>query len=354
MSHFWNPLVKKLTPYVPGEQSTEKIVAKLNTNENPYAPSPLAIKAMEEALSIQLKRYPDSHSISLRKALADYYQLSINQIFVGNGSDEVLAHAFQALFKPEAPILFPDLTYGFYPVYANLYNLETELVPLDKSFGIDVRTYSKPNGGIIFPNPNAPTGLYLGLEAIEALLQANTESVVIIDEAYIDFGGESAIALIDRHPNLLVIQTLSKSRSLAGIRVGFAFGHPDLIEGLNRVKNSFNSYPMDQIALAGAQAAIEDKAYFNHTIAKVIESREWLTNALYTLGFEAISSMANFVLATHKKKPAEAIYLALKEKGILVRHFKQKRIENYLRISIGTEEENKLLIEHLKDIIENS
>jgi len=269
------------------------------------------------------------------------------QVFVGNGSDEVLAHAFQALLKHEAPLLFPDITYSFYPVYCGLYGIEYQAVALDHEFRIDVADYARPNGGIIFPNPNAPTGCLLALDAIERLLQANPDSVVLVDEAYIDFGGTSAIALVDRYPNLLVTQTLSKSRSLAGLRVGLAVGHPDLIEALERIKNSFNSYPLDRIAIAGAAAAFEDRDYFERTCQQVIASRETVVDALRERGFEVLPSSANFIFARHPQRDAAALAAELREQGIIVRHFKQPRIDQFLRITIGTPEQNQALLQAL-------
>ncbi len=279
MSKFWSPFVKDLVPYVPGEQPKLSKLVKLNTNENPYGPSPKAIAAMQAELNDDLRLYPDPNGERLKQAVADYYGVSSKQVFVGNGSDEVLAHAFHGLFQHGQPLLFPDISYSFYPVYCGLYGIDFVQVPLDEQFQIRVEDYARPNGGIIFPNPNAPTGRVLALQAIEQLLKANPHSVVLVDEAYIDFGGETAISLVDQYPNLLVTQTLSKSRSLAGLRVGIAVGHPDLIEALERIKNSFNSYPLDRLAIAGAAAAFEDKAYFQQTCRQVIDSRERQTNA---------------------------------------------------------------------------
>jgi histidinol-phosphate aminotransferase len=353
MSQFWQPLIRELTPYTPGEQPDDwqLIKAKLNTNENPYPASPKALAAMRDATNADLKRYPDSDSKTLCRAAAKAYGLQPENVFIGNGSDEVLAHIFQGLFSKESPILFPDVTYSFYPVYANLYQLSTKLIPLDESFSINVQDYFQPNGGIIFPNPNAPTGKYLPLNAIESLLQKNSDSVVVVDEAYIDFGGESATSLVNKYPQLVVTQTLSKSRSLAGIRVGFAFASPEIIEGLNRVKNSFNSYPIDSLAQAGGFAALEDQDYFEQTTQKIIASREKLSLALATLDFEVIPSKANFVLAKPTRCHAKWLFEQLKSRGILVRYFSQPRTEEYLRISIGTEEENQWLIDEIEDLL---
>lgn len=350
MSKFWSPFVKDLVPYVPGEQPKLAKLVKLNTNENPYGPSPKAIAAMQAELNDNLRLYPDPNSDRLKQAVADYYGVQIAQVFVGNGSDEVLAHAFHGLFQHGQPLLFPDISYSFYPVYCGLYGIDFVQVPLDEQFQIRVEDYARPNGGIIFPNPNAPTGCGLALEAIERLLKANPETVVLVDEAYIDFGGETAISLVDKYPNLLVSQTLSKSRSLAGLRVGIAVGHPDLIEALERIKNSFNSYPLDRMAIAGAAAAFEDKAYFEQTCQRVIDSREAVVAGLEQLGFEVLPSQANFVFARHPGKDAATLAAGLREQGVIVRHFKQQRIAQFLRITIGTPEQNQALLDALQGL----
>ena len=347
MSKFWSPFVKELVPYVPGEQPKIANLVKLNTNENPYGPSPKAIAAMHAELGDSLRLYPDPNSDRLKQSVADHYGVTTAQVFVGNGSDEVLAHNFHGLFQHGRPLLFPDVTYSFYPVYCGLYGIPFETVPLDERFQIRVEDYARPNGGIIFPNPNAPTGCLLTLDAVEALLNGSPDSVVVVDEAYIDFGGESAIALVDRYPNLLVTQTLSKSRSLAGLRVGLAVGHPDLIEALERIKNSFNSYPLDRMAIAGAAAAFDDRAWFDETRQRVIYSREQLVAALEARGFEVLPSAANFVFARHPGKDAAGIAAGLREKGVIVRHFKQARIAQFLRITIGTPEQNQALLDAL-------
>ena len=344
MSKFWSPFVKDLVPYVPGEQPKLSKLVKLNTNENPYGPSPRAIAAMQAELNDNLRLYPDPNGERLKQAVATYYGVQPAQVFVGNGSDEVLAHAFHGLFQHGQPLLFPDISYSFYPVYCGLYGIAHETVALDERFQINVADYNRPNGGIIFPNPNAPTGCLLPLQAIEQLLRANTESVVLVDEAYVDFGGESAIALVDRYPNLLVTQTLSKSRSLAGLRVGLAVGPPDLIEALERIKNSFNSYPLDRIAIAGAAAAFEDRAYFQQTCQQVIDSREAVVKVMQGLGFEVLPSAANFIFARHPQRDAATIAASLREQGVIVRHFKQRRIDQFLRITIGTPEQNQALL----------
>lgn len=347
MSKFWSPFVKDLVPYVPGEQPKMTRLVKLNTNENPYPPSPKALAAMQAELNDLLRLYPDPNSDRLKQAVASYYGIQTNQVFVGNGSDEVLGHAFLGLFQQAEPLLFPDITYSFYPVYCGLYGIRFETLALDEQFQIQVEDFKRPNGGIIFPNPNAPTGRLLPLEAIERLLQFNTESVVVVDEAYIDFGGQTAIALVDRYPNLLVIQTLSKSRSLAGLRVGFAVGNPDLIEALERVKNSFNSYPLDRLAIVGAAAAFEDREHFEQTRQAVIQSRELLTAELQARGFEVLPSAANFIFARHPQQDAAQIAAKLREQGVIVRHFKTARIEQFLRITVGTPEQNQALLDAL-------
>ncbi len=352
MSRFWSDIVHKLTPYVPGEQPKVSNLIKLNTNENPYGPSPKVLDALKAQANDDLRLYPDPNADQLKGAIAQYFSVSQDQVFVGNGSDEVLAHAFQGLLKHSEPLLYPDITYSFYPVYCGLYDVPLKTVPLTESFDINVDDFVMPNGGIIFPNPNAPTGKVLELSSIETLLKANAETVVVVDEAYIDFGGESAIALVDQYPNLLVVQTFSKSRSLAGLRVGFAVGHPDLIEGLERVKNSFNSYPLDRFAINGAIAALEDEAYFQQTCSAIVETRERLVEELAALGFDVLPSSANFVFARHKNSKAESIASKLREKAIIVRHFKQERIQDFLRITIGTKEECEALVKALKGVLE--
>jgi histidinol-phosphate aminotransferase len=350
MSKFWSPFVSTLVPYVPGEQPKLSKLIKLNTNENPYGPSPKAIAAMRAIVNDDLRLYPDPNSDLLKQAVVAYYGVQPNQVFLGNGSDEVLAHVFNALFRHGRPLLFPDISYSFYPVYCGLYDIEFDAIALDEQFQIRVEDYAKPNGGIIFPNPNAPTGCLLALEAVEQMLKANPDSVVVVDEAYIDFGGETAIGLVDRYPNLLVTQTLSKSRSLAGLRVGLAVGHPDLIEALERVKNSFNSYPLDRLAIVGATAAFEDREYFDSTCQRVIDSRDVLVKQLEAKGFEVLPSAANFIFARHPQHDAAGLAAKLREQGVIVRHFKQERIAQFLRISIGTPEQNQALVDGLGDL----
>lgn len=351
MNKFWNPLVNALTPYVPGEQPKIANLVKLNTNENPYGPSPKAIAAMQASLNNDLRLYPDPSADLLKESVARYYAIDKSMVFVGNGSDEVLAHVFHGLLKHKQPIFFPDITYSFYPVYCGLYDVAFETLPLDEKFALRVEDYFRPNGGIIFPNPNAPTGVLTSLQDIEKLLQKNTESVVVIDEAYIDFGGESAVSLTQHYPNLLVIQTLSKSRSLAGLRVGVAIGHADLIEALERIKNSFNSYPLGRMAIAGAAAAFEDVEYFRQTTTSVISSRNALCEDLSTLGFDVLPSAANFVFARHPEQDGAMLTQALRERSVIVRHFRAPRIDQYLRITIGSPEQNAALVAALKTIL---
>jgi histidinol-phosphate aminotransferase len=348
---YWSKIVSELDPYVPGEQPALSNLVKLNTNENPYGPSPKVLAAISASLGDELRLYPDPSGGVLKQAIAKYYTLNTNQVFVGNGSDEVLAHIFQALLKHELPILFPDITYSFYPVYCGLYQVSCESVPLAEDLTLQVDDYKKANGGIIFPNPNAPTGRLLPLVDIEMLLQYNQDSVVVVDEAYIDFGGESAVTLVDRYPNLLVTQTLSKSRSLAGLRVGFAVGHPSLIDALERVKNSFNSYPLDRLAIVGGVAALEDEDYFQETCEAVTDSREQVTLALSALGFHVLPSAANFVFATHPQFNAAELSAGLRQQGVIVRHFQQPRIDQYLRITIGNTEQNKQLLDVLTEVL---
>jgi len=352
MSTLWSPAIHTLQPYVPGEQPKQKRLLKLNTNECPHPPSLKAILAMNTVADESLRLYPDPESSLLKTAIAENYKVSPEQVFVGNGSDEVLAHAFNAFFRQTLPICFPDITYSFYPVYCGLFNIKYEAVPLDHKFRICLREFPKHNGGVIFANPNAPTGIALGLEDIETFLQKNTNTVVIVDEAYVDFGGESAVELIHRYKNLLVVQTLSKSRSLAGLRVGYGIGDVDLIAGLERVKNSFNSYPLNRFAQVGAVASIEDSEHFTQVCALIIQSRKWLSDELKKLGFEVLPSSANFVFVQHSHLSAADLAGNLRSKNILVRHFAKPRIENFLRITVGTQSECEFLIQNMKEIVE--
>lgn len=355
MSRFWSQVVNDLTPYVPGEQPKIANLIKLNTNENPFPPSPKVLAAIQAELgndAARLRLYPDPNADLLKAAIARKHNVTPDQIFVGNGSDEVLAHVFMALLKHEAPILFPDITYSFYPVYCGLYNINFQTLALAEDFSINPEDYcGQPNGGIIFPNPNAPTGRLLSLDAIECILQNNPDSSVIVDEAYVDFGGKTAIPLVAHYDNLLVVHTLSKSRSLAGMRVGFAVGHSALIEALERVKNSFNSYPLDRLAIVAAIAAMDDSAHFDTCCQAVIETRESLTAELTAMGFEVLPSTANFIFARHPKHDAAILAQGLRERNIIVRHFKLPRIDQFLRITIGTATECEALSASLRCIM---
>jgi len=354
MSRFWSPVVQTLTPYVPGEQPQMQRLVKLNTNESPYGPSPKALAAIDDQNNADLRLYPDPEGTKLKQAIASLHGLNPNQVFLGNGSDEVLAHVFAGLLKQSKPVHFPDITYSFYPVYCKLFGIDYQTVPLGNDFEINLTDYKTPNGGIIFPNPNAPTGRAIARSEIEKLLARNTDSVLVIDEAYVDYGTESCIPLLQGSKcpeNLLVVHTLSKSRALAGLRVGFAVGHPALIEGLERVKNSFNSYPLGRLALAGATAAIEDQAHLEASCAKVIQTRQTLVAALDKLGFVTLPSTANFIFTRHPKHAGAKIYQALRDRGIIVRHFKSARIEEFLRITIGTDEQSQELISALQEIL---
>ena len=353
---FWSPDVRELEPYVPGEQPKIQNLLKLNTNENPYPPSPKVVEAVQKVLvnsADVLRLYPDPDASELKQAIAKQQKVAVENIFVGNGSDEVLAHIFKAFFVQDKPILYPDITYSFYPVYSQFFGIaaKTKILPLNDNFEIVVDDYKQPNGGIIITNPNAPTSIALGLSAIEEVLQANPDSVVVIDEAYVDFGAESAVSLVEKYENLVVCQTTSKSRSLAGLRVGFAIAQPHLIAALEAVKNSFNSYPMDRFAIAAAVASFEDQEYFEAQNAKVIASREKLTQQLTALGFKVLPSSANFIFTTLASKDAGELATALREKGIIVRYFNKPRINQYLRITIGTDEQNQRLVDTLKNDI---
>jgi histidinol-phosphate aminotransferase len=354
MSIFWSDIVHHLTPYVPGEQPQIGGLVKLNTNENPYPPSPRVLEALRAEVGDTLRLYPEPTGKLLRTAVAQQMRLTLEQVFVGNSSDEVLAHCFMALLNHGArPLLFPDISYAFYPVYCGLYGITHRTVPLDAQLGLNVDDYLKHTdaGAIIFPNPNAPTGRALPRAEIERLLRARPEVLVVIDEAYVDFGAESAVPLIDAHPNLLVVQTLSKSRSLAGLRVGYAMGQAPLIEALTRVKDSFNSYPLDRLATAGAIAAMEDTPYFERTRRAVIDSRERLAAALRALQFEVLPSQANFLFVRHLAHRGADLAAALRERGILVRRFDQPaRIADFLRITIGTDAQCDALVKALTEI----
>lgn len=350
----WSPAVRGLHAYVPGEQPQGTGWIKLNTNECPYPPSPRVLEAVQGAADERLRLYPDPTALALRQTIAKRFALTPEQVFVGNGSDEVLAHAFCALLRHGRPVLFPDVSYSFYPVYCALYGIEPQPVPLDADFRVRVADYRRGNGGIVLPNPNAPTGIALPLSELTQLLEGNPGSVVVIDEAYVDFGAESAVTLIDRFPQLLVVRTLSKSAALAGLRVGFAMGHASLIEALNVVKDSFNSYPLDRLALAGAQAAIEDDGHLQALAERIAASRQWLVQQLDGMGFDCLPSSANFLFVRHASARAADLFSALRERRILVRHFKQPRIDNHLRITIGTQAECEALVDALRHILSTS
>lgn len=351
---FWSPEVRELEPYVPGEQPKIQNLLKLNTNENPYPPSPKVVEAVQAVLTHQadaLRLYPDPDATALKHAIAKQQNIEVSQVFVGNGSDEVLAHIFKAFFLQDEPILYPDITYSFYPVYSQFFGTKTKEIPLNDNFEIEVKDYVQPNGGVIITNPNAPTSIALGLAEIEQILKANPDRVVVIDEAYVDFGAESAVSLVNRYENLVVCQTTSKSRSLAGLRVGFALAQSHLIAALEAVKNSFNSYPIDRFAIAAAVASFEDQTYFEEQCQKVISSREKLVDELTVLGFKVLPSKANFIFASHPSHDAGQLAQQLREQGIIVRYFNKPRINQFLRITVGTDEQNERLVHTLKEDI---
>ena len=353
MSRFWSDVVRGLTPYVPGEQTERIDVVKLNTNENPYGPSPRVLEVLRDNINDALRLYPDPVSAELREAIAARFGITPANVFVGNGSDEVLAHTFRALLTHTAPVLFPDLTYSFYPVYCQLFGTPYQQIPLNAQFEIDVDDYMRENGGIVFPNPNAPTGIALDVAQIQRLLEANKDSVVVVDEAYVDFGCESVVPLVSRYPQLLVTHTLSKSHALAGLRVGYAVGHPDLIAGLERVKDSFNSYPLDRLAQKAAIAGIEDVDYVASASRKIVESRGRLTAGLQKLGFEVLPSAANFVLARHGVQDASELSAGLRERGVIVRHFRNPpRVAPYLRMTVGTDAQCNALLAALRELLD--
>ena len=342
--------IRKVEPYVPGEQPQRKVI-KLNTNENPYAPAPGVTKALEEMDTDRLRLYPDPTAAPLVNALADFYHVNPDQVFVGVGSDDVLSMCFLTFFNSEKPIFFPDITYSFYKVWADLYRIPYECQKLDRDFKIVKEDYYKENGGVIFPNPNAPTGLFEELDDVEDIIAHNQDVIVIVDEAYVDFGSQSALPLIEKYENLLIVQTFSKSRSMAGMRIGFAMGSPKLIKYLNDAKYSFNSYTMDRTALAAGVAAVKDQEYFCETCHKIIETREWTKKELSKLGFSFEDSKANFIFATHETCPAEDLFKALRERHIYVRYFPGGRTGNHLRITVGTREEMETFIGFLRDYL---
>ena len=347
----WEENVRKVIPYTPGEQPNQPDMIKLNTNENPYPPAPGVEKALKEMDMDAMRLYPDPAAYDLVHAIAQMYSLKDEQVFVGVGSDDVLAMSFLTFFNSEKSVLFPDITYSFYDVWADLFKIPYERPALDENFHIKKEDYFRENGGVIFPNPNAPTGVEMQLEDVEEIIRHNQDVIVIVDEAYVDFGGKSALPLIEKYDNLLVVQTFSKSRSLAGMRIGFACGNEKLIKYLNDVKYSFNSYTMDRTALAAGVAAVKDQAYFQETCNKIIETREWTKKELKALGFSFQDSVSNFIFAAHETCPAEKIFEALREKHIYVRYFPKGRTNNFLRITIGTQEEMQTFINVLKDYL---
>lgn len=350
MTKFWSETTKRTEPYVPGEQLNDPNIIKLNTNENPYGPSSQVKEAIQDELTRKLHLYPAPDADKLRDEIGSYYNVTKDHIFVGNGSDEVLAFSFMAFFEPHAQIRFPAITYSFYPVYAKLFNIPYEQVPLNRDFTIPAEDFFGAEGGIVIANPNAPTGLYLNVEAVEEIVINNPEHVVIIDEAYIDFAPASAAPLVKQYPNLLIVQTLSKSRSLAGLRVGFALGDPGLIEALIRIKDSFNSYTIDRLAIAGATAAIKDRDHFRETTQTIIRTREWLISEMKKRGFHVLPSQANFIFVSHYKHSAKSLYHRLKQQGFLTRHFQKPAIDHYLRITIGTDEQMESFLKALDSI----
>jgi histidinol-phosphate aminotransferase len=351
MNQFWSELARGLSPYVPGEQPRIANLVKLNTNESPFGPSPLALEAMRAAAADTMRLYPDPEATELREALAMHHGVTPEQVFVGNGSDEVLAHAFVALLKQPEPLLFADVSYSFYPVWAQLFDVRCEVVPLDEGMRIRVEDYRRAAGSIVIANPNAPTGMGLPRAEIARLLDEHSNIPVLIDEAYVDFGGESAMPLIADHPNLLVVQTMSKSRALAGLRVGYALGDAGLIEALRRVKDSFNSYPLGRIAQDGATASVRDEAYFRESCARVVAGREAMARELVRLGFDVLPSSANFVFARHPARGGLALAAGLRERAVLVRHFTRPRTADWLRITVGTDEDTRRLIAAAADIV---
>lgn len=348
----WQDKLRQVEPYVAGEQPKINNMIKLNTNENPYAPCKQIKDILKEIDIEKLKLYPNSDGEELRHALAKYHGLKDEQVFLGNGSDEVLALTFLTFFNGSDPVLFPNISYSFYPVYCDLYQMNYKEIILDQDFKMYVEDFKQPNSGIIFPNPNAPTGLLVSLDFIEEVLKSNPDSIVVVDEAYIDFGGESAVTLLEKYPHLLITQTFSKFRSLAGIRLGVALGNQEIIAKLYDVKNSFNSYPIDSLAQVIGKASIDDSFYIKDNARKIIETREYTKRELKNLGFEMPDSYANFIFIKHPQKDAEEIFKKLRENGILVRYFKKPRIDQYLRVTIGTQEQMEIFIENIKKIID--
>ena len=353
MSREWTKNLRNIEPYVPGEQSKDKDIVKINANENPYPPSPKAAEVLKSFDTNKLRFYPSANSTKLKEAIAKYYKVDVSNVFVGNGSDDVLAVAFQSFFNSEKPIVYPDLTYSFYPVWCLLFGIKYKNYPVGDDFRINPEDYKEKNGGVVIPNPNAPTSLGEGLDFVEKILNYNQDSVVIIDEAYVDFGGTSSIPLIDKYENLLVTGTFSKSRSLAGLRIGFAIGSKALIDVMEAVKNSYNSYTVDSLSIEMGAASIEDDEYFKSTCKKVIKTRERVTLELKKLGFDVLDSQTNFIFATHNKHNMKSLFEYLKTQKVFIRYFSLPRIENYVRITIGTNEEMDIFLEKTKEFILN-
>lgn len=351
MNELWSDMALRTEPYKPGEQANGKEWIKLNTNENPYPPSPMVFEELQQALTSDLRKYPESDPEKLRIALADLHTVSADQVFIGNGSDEVLAFSFMAFFSPGKTIRFPEITYSFYPTYAALFTIPYEPIPLREDFTLNTEAFYKSEGGVIFPNPNAPTGIALPLEAIERIVRENQGQIVIIDEAYIDFGGDTAIPLIERFDNLLITRTMSKSRSLAGLRIGYAIGSKALIEALNRIKNSFNSYTIDQLALTAGVASVKDSDYFNTTVQAIIRTRDQSRKVFESVGFTVLPSAANFLFVHHPHIPAKQLHKCLRDKQILVRHFSRPETEEWLRVTIGSDDEMGTFFQQLFELV---
>ena len=348
---FWSQRIQSLVPYTPGEQPKDRVFIKLNTNENPYPPSPKVLQAIREATDERLRLYPDPEAVQLKEAIARYHGLSTDQVFCGNGSDEVLGLCFYAFFTPGRKVVFPDITYSFYPVYTQLFHLDYEEIPLNEDFSLPVERFLGGNGGAVICNPNAPTGKALPLSEIRRIAEANPDAVVMVDEAYADFGAPSAVSLLKDYPNLVTVHTLSKSRSLAGMRIGYALGSPDLIAAVNCVKNSFNSYPLDRLALAAGVAAMEDVPYFEETRDKVKATRERTVQTLREMGFTVHDSCANFIFVSHPARSGKELQQGLRDRGVLVRWFDKPRIRDYLRVSIGTDTEMEAMCQACRDIL---
>ena len=348
---YWSSRIQGLVPYTPGEQPKDRTFIKLNTNENPYPPSPRVLEAIRREVDQRLRLYPDPESAALRGALAEHYGVEPEQVFCGNGSDEVLGLCFYALFSPGRKVVFPDITYSFYPVYTELFGLDYEEIPLNEDFTLPVERFLGGNGGAVICNPNAPTGRALPLSDIRRIVEANPAAAVLVDEAYADFGAQSAVELIDQYPNLLVVRTMSKSRSLAGMRIGYALGSQDLIDGVNCVKNSFNSYPLDRLAQAAGEAAVRDTAYFEETRGKIMATRTWVTHRLREMGFQVHDSSSNFLFIAHPDHSWRVLQQGLRDRGVLVRRFERPRIQDHLRVSIGTDEEMEAMCRAMEEIL---